>query len=92
MTTSIENRIEKLEARLLPTNTVQDTIIIHIVGRSGQTDVIDIYRDSDGHTLRRNQGESGADFEERAKQWIWREHPPADPRSILSLIGLPAGS
>ncbi len=91
MATNIESRIEALEARLVPSNPQERTvIIIALVKPDGSSDPVTAYSDGDRHNLEREPDELPAAFQDRATAWVRFEHRHDDPRCLCALWGSPA--
>ncbi len=87
MTTNIESRIEALEARLVPSNPQERTVItIVLVKPDGPSDPVTAYSDWSGHTLQREPDELPAAFQARAEAWVRMVHEHDDPRCLCALF------
>jgi len=83
MTLSLESRIEKLEAKLVPSNPAERTVvIINWVNTDKTPGIVAAYSDGCGHELQREPDEEPGAFEVRATAWIRTEHRLDDPRCI----------
>lgn len=80
MVTSIESRLERLEAALVPADPEARMVVtIAWVKPDGPADPITGYSDGDGHTLEREEGELPETFQARAEAWVRMVHEHKDP-------------
>ncbi len=81
---SIENRIRKLEERLTPISPAErQVLIINWVSADRSIDPVSGYSDWHGHTLPREPVEAREAFENRARDWVRKEHPACTPALYL---------
>lgn len=86
MTTNIEARLDKLEAKLAPVNPDERMVVIVVwVNADRTTDLVSGFSDGAGHTLEREPDEELEAFEDRARAWVRTKHPPEHPSSICVL-------
>ncbi len=88
MATNIESRLERLEAKLLPSNP-EERMVIFIMWTSAVSGgaLVDSYSDWNGHELRREPDESPESFQARAEAWARFEHRHDNPTFACALYG-----